>query len=199
MDDFLFIENDWLYKEFERLEFVRSQKYDSFKAALNLLHQRVPEDANIVETGTQRVIDDPGGCSTLLFAAYCNRYGGQLTTVDNDPQHMVVAKIATAAYALSIKYAVQDSVEFLRAYPGRIDLLYLDSFDCSPVGDSSAAQVHQVEEFRAAKHALGRDSILLMDDNNFPSGGKTRLLKMQLPNEGWECIIDMGQSLWQRK
>ena len=202
MDDFLFIENDWLYREFERLEFVRSMKYQTFKAALNLLHQRRPSGFEIVETGTQRVIDDPGGCSTLLFAAYCARYNGTLTTVDINPRYLEVAKEATRAYAEHVNYIESDSIKFLTDWTennGYIDLLYLDSYDCSPIGDSSPAQLHQVKEYVAAEHALSPRSILVMDDNNFPSGGKTRLLKQQLWEKGWECILDMGQSLWQRK
>ena len=197
--DFVFYDDDWLRREFERLEFVRSHKYLTFKAALNLLHQRRPAFFNIVETGTMRLHDDPGGCSTLLFGAYCARYNGHLTTVDNSLEHMETSKEETSAYASRISYVVEDSIEFLRSYGRPIDLLYLDSMDCDPIGDSSQAQIHQLKEFEVTGLSLGEGSVLLMDDNNFLSGGKTRMLKKVLPERGWECVLDEGQSLWQRK
>jgi hypothetical protein len=199
--EFAFLENDvapgGLYNTFERIEFVRSEKWFTFKAALNLLHQRGGK--TIVETGTMRMRDDPAGCSTLIFGAYCAKYGGSLTTVDITPEHMATSKRETAEYASVTTYALEDSVGFLQRFDRPIDLLYLDSFDCSPLGDSTPAQQHQVKEYLAAKHALGPDAIICADDNNFPSGGKTKLLKRVLPTDGWECIADRGQTLWQRQ
>jgi len=198
MDDFLFLEHDWLYQSFERLEFVRSLKYYTFKAALNLLVQR-NVNPNIVETGTMRMKDDPGGCSTLLFGAFAKRYGAHLWTVDINPSNMAVSRQETRSYSSHITYCVDDSVAFLKDFPVHINFLYLDSMDCQPVGDSSVAQQHQLEEFKAAEPHLSARAILLMDDNDFPSGGKTKILKeylLTLPD--WECIMDLGQSLWQR-
>ena len=185
----------------EKYEFVRSEKWFTFKAALNLMHQRrTPERTpTIVETGTMRMKEDPAGGSSLFFGEYCKRYGGHLTTVDIDAAHMTTSKTLTADYAPWITYAQEDSVGFLGRFDRPIDLIYLDSMDCSPVGDSTPAQEHQVREFQAAKHALGPDSILLLDDANFENEGKPKLLKRVLPNEGWECIADRGQSLWQSK
>ena len=139
--------------------------------------------------------------STLFFGEYCKRYGGHLYTVDIDAAHMTTSKTLTAEYAPWITYAQEDSVGFLGRFDRPVDFLYLDALDCNPAGDSTPAQEHQVKEFQAAKHALGPDALILLDDNNFaaPSYGKTRLLKRVLPNEGWECIADRGQSLWQSK
>jgi hypothetical protein len=174
---------------------VRSEKWFTFKAALNLLRQR--GGTTIVETGTMRMRDDPAGCSTLLFGAYCKRYGARLYTVDLFPGHMETSKQETADYADVIAYVLEDSVSFLGRFDRPIELLYLDSMDCNPTGDSTPAQEHQVKEYQAAKHALGPASVILLDDNNFPNGGKPKLLKRVLPADGWECIADRGQSLWQ--
>lgn len=201
-DDFLFMEEDWMYKEFAaRLELVRSVKYYTFKAALNLLLQRTGGPGIvIVETGTMRVKDDPGGCSTLLFAAFAQRYQAHLYTVDNSAEHMEVAKEETKQYADHVTYALQDSIQFFKNFKGAIHLLYLDSFDCDPKGDSTISQMHQMQEFEEAKWFLNAGSILLLDDNNFPSGGKTRILKHYLATKPeWELILDAGQSLWQKR
>ena len=82
------------------------------KAALNLFLQN--DGKTIVETGTQRVIDDPGGCSTTLFGAVCKQYDKKLFTVDISPECMEVSKQATQMYKNHITYVVMDSVKFLR-------------------------------------------------------------------------------------
>jgi hypothetical protein len=193
--DFLFVEKDWLYSKYSRLEFVRSPKYYTFKAALNLFLQN---DGNlIVETGTQRLKDDPAGCSTLLFGDFCKRYGKHLITVDINPVNLEVSKQCTAEFKDYITYVLSDSVEFLRHFRQPIDLLYLDSLDCPAEGDASEAQKHNLNELKAAYKNLHQGSVVLLDDNNFQNGGKTRLSKHFLLSTGeWFCILDSGQSLW---
>ena len=188
-----------LFRRFEAFEFVRSEKWFTFKAALNLLHQRGGK--TIVETGTMRMHLDPAGGSTKIFGEYCKRFGARLTTVDISPQNMETSRRETVEYAGLIDYVVEDSVAFLKRFDRPVDLLYLDSQDCSPTGDSTPAQEHQVKEYLAAKHALGLETVILLDDNGFPapSYGKTRLLKRVLPDDGWECVADRSQSLWQMK
>jgi predicted O-methyltransferase YrrM len=196
IEDFVFFENDWMRKEFDRLEFVRSQKYVTFKAALNLLLQNGGKI--IVETGTQRMIDDPGGCSTLLFGAFCERYKRQLITVDYDSEHIETSKVATAKYKDYVTYVLMDSVAFLSAFDKPIDLLYLDSLDCpEPPADATAAQTQNLKELKAAYHRLHKGSILLIDDNDFENGGKSRLSKkFLLETAEWQCLLDHGQTVW---
>lgn len=194
--DFLFWENDWLYLKFCRIENVRGPRYVTLKAALNIFLQH--EGKLIVETGTQRVIDDPGGCSTLLFGAFCKRYDKHLITVDNVARHMEISKQATQQYKNYITYAFEESVKFLTEFKGKIDLLYLDSLDCPfPPGDATQAQEHQLKELKAAYDKLHIGTILLLDDNDFENGGKTRLSKKFLLESGeWLLILDYAQSLW---
>lgn len=198
LSDFIF-ENDWFGKEFQRLEFVNSPKYVTFKIALNLLLQN--KGKLIVETGTQRMIDDPGGCSTLLFGAFCHRYYKYLITVDNNPEHMATSVKVTKKYADHIAYALADSVGFLTLFGRPIDLLYLDSLDCPiPPADATEAQQHNLNELKAAYDKLHKGSILLIDDNSFENGGKTRLTKKYLLETGkWLCILDSSQTLWMKK
>lgn len=187
-----------MFKEFKHLEFVQSSKYLTLKAALNLFLQN--NGQTIVETGTQRVIDDPGGCSTLLFGAFCERYKRQLITVDNDANHMETSREATKKYKDYITYVLMDSVKFLSEFDKGIDLLYLDSLDCPwPPGDATEAQVHNLNELKAAYDKLHKGSVLLIDDNAFENGGKSRLSKrFLLETREWQCILDHGQTLWMR-
>jgi predicted O-methyltransferase YrrM len=194
--DFLFFENDWLQKEFQHLEFVQSPKYPTFKIALNLFLQN--NGKTIVETGTQRMINDPGGCSTLLFGAFCAHYLCTLVTVDNDPDHMATSKQITEKYKNYIIYKLMDSLKYLHERKEPIDLLYLDSLDCPlPPKDATEAQIHNLNELQVAYDKLHKGSIILIDDNNFENGGKSRLSKRFLLVTGeWQCLLDYGQTVW---
>jgi len=196
LEKFLFVENDWLFKRFSYLDFVRSPKYLTFKAALNLFLQN---NGNlIVETGTQRMKDDPGGCSTTLFGAFCKHYGKRLITVDNNPRHLEISKECTKEFKDHISYVLMDSVEFLSRFTEPIDLLYLDSLDCPlPPAAATKAQQHNPRELKAAYKNLHEGSIVLIDDNNVANGGKSRLSKhFLLKTKEWTCILDAGQTLW---
>lgn len=195
--ELIFVEEDWIYKRYRHLEFVRSQRYPTFKAALNLFLQGGGK--TIVETGTMRLHDDPGGCSTLLFGAFCKRYGKTIYTVDINPMNVKVSMDETKEFKDNITYVVSDSVKFLGEFKEPIDLLYLDSVDCPVVGDATEAQQHQLNEVKAAYPNLHAGSVFLGDDNGFPNGGKTRLSKQFLLGTGeWQCVLDYGQTLWMK-
>lgn len=57
-------------------------------------------------------------------------------------------------------------------------------------------QEHCLNEFKAIEGALEQDSIVLIDDNDFPGGGKPGLLKPYLEEQGWTCLLDSQQTLW---
>lgn len=200
--EFVFWETDWLFKRYNYLKFVKSPKYFTFKVALNLFLQN--DGQIIVETGTQRLrtvlaaytTSDEG--STTLFGAFCKRYNKRLFTVDINPANMKVSRNATKEFKDYITYAVEDSVKFLREFNQKIDLLYLDSFDCPvPPADATEAQIYNLSELKAAYDKLHKGSVLLIDDNNFANGGKTRLSKQfLLESHEWHCILDHGQTLW---
>jgi predicted O-methyltransferase YrrM len=175
-----------------------AERYETFKVALNLLLQFGGK--HIVETGTMRA---PGnwyfeGCSTYLFGEFADRYGLHLWTCDVDERTIENARAWTMAFDQRITYVCRDSVEFLSRFADTIDLLYLDSMDCPPEGDATAAQEHNLRELIAALPHLSRRAIVLLDDNAFPNGGKTRRAKAHLLEAGWLCLLDSRQSLWLR-
>jgi len=193
---FYFWEDDWLRQKYGYLEAVKSRKYCTFKAALNLFLQN--NGQIIVETGTQRLKDDVGGCSTTLFGAFCKTYNKTLYTVDNDPKHLEISKELTQEFKDHIVYVLSDSVEFLEKFDEPIDLLYLDSLDCPlPPADATESQLHQLREIKAAYPKLHKGSVVLLDDNDFTNGGKTRLSKRWLfKTREFLLILDDKQSLW---
>lgn len=191
VDDFL--EHDsWFDTQFRR---KLSDRHPTFRTALNLLYQ-LP-DHRIVETGTIRRIRDYGaGYSTYIFGQFVKRYGGKITTIDIEPEHMDVCRRATADFAESIEYVVDDSLQALARIDEKIDLLYLDSYDTPKRGDASEAQLHNLKEFKIAEPLLHERSIVLIDDNDFANGGKSRMTKQYLQEKGWRLLLNLKQSLW---
>jgi hypothetical protein len=191
MQDFLYFDG-W----FDHYRLKLGERYYTFKVALNLLLQFGGK--HIVETGSMR---SPGnwyydGCSTYLFGEFADRYGNHLWTCDLDEWAIETARAATMAFESRITYVCRGSVEFLTGFADPIDLLYLDSMDCPHDGDATAAQQHNLRELTAALPHLSRRAIVLLDDNEFPNGGKTRLSKAYLLDAGWLCLLDYRQSLW---
>lgn len=193
MNDFLEYHN-WFDEAFEEKS---DRRYVTFRIALNLLSQQ--KGHNIVETGTTRQVDDYGaGYSTYIFANFVEMYGGKITTIDIDPKNMEVCKEITKEFADKINYVVSDSLFALTKIEEPIDLLYLDSLD-TPIPDNEdarLAQEHNLKEFKLVEHLLHKDSIVLIDDNDFVNGGKARLTKKYLAEKGWRLLINFQQSLW---
>lgn len=196
IEEFVYV-NSWFETKYKE---GLDARYFTFKVALNLFLQLGGN--NIIETGCQRMVDDwGGGCSTLIFGNFCVKYNKQLWTVDLNYKNLEVAKQATAEYKSHITYCLHDSLAFLEAFDKPIDFLYLDSFDCSidPLVGSAPAQQHQLAELKIALPKLSSNCIIGLDDNNFPDGGKTKLSKQYLLNNGWMCILDYQQTIWIRK
>lgn len=98
--------------------------------------------------------------------------------------------------------------ELLNKYGGQTDIVKAEKllWDKNPellIEEFSSVilpcQQHCVNEFLAIKDRLNENTILLLDDNLLPGGGKPRLLKEMLPDLGWTCLLDFQQSLWIRK
>lgn len=59
-------------------------------------------------------------------------------------------------------------------------------------------QLHCANEVLAAFHTLHENSIVLIDDDHIPGGGKPRLAKHLLDEKGWTEVLKNQQSLWIR-
>ena len=153
--------------------------------------------STIVETGTMR--DAYGGASTLIFGSFlCWLDHGRLWSCDLSSPNILAAQGFTKECHSRVTFVQDLSVGFLPTFHFKIDLLYLDSMDCDPTGDSSAAQEYQKEELLAAYSRLSPNATVLMDDNGFANGGKTKLSKAVLKERGWTCLADSTQALWGR-
>lgn len=198
--------DNWFYKKY--YYGGGNFRYPTFQLVLNLLFQR-HDKPNIIETGCQRELNDIGaGMSTSVFAEYIYKYGGTLTSVDNCEEHLRRAKGFMEPWSdkeVSITLVLSDSVTFLQNTSIACDLLYLDSLDY-PIGSEAndiqkqnAAQTHCLNEFLAIENKLKENTIVLIDDNMLPGGGKPKILKQYLCTKGWVCLMDFSQSLWIKK
>lgn len=192
MSNFLFI-NNWFDLKYKAKS---DGRYPTFKLALNLFIQRGGK--NILETGTTRQVEDYGaGYSTVLFGDLISTYGGHVWTIDLSQDNMDVCKLVTEPYKDNISYIVSDSHAYLALHKDPIDLLYLDSYDYPLDGtDPTPCQEHQLKEFKLAEPNLHNKTIVLLDDNNFDNGGKTKLTKAYLLEKGWTCLLDLQQSIF---
>lgn len=197
---------DWIKKYKANLEI--GGRGESFHSALQLLLHKAPQGGIICETGCARLKNDwGGGLSTLVLGDFCKQFTQyHLFSCDIDNVALQVAKeiLDDAGIPPEMTTLVEsDSVEFLKNFDQQINFLYLDSMDC-PQYDSSESlnliksQVHQLREIEAALPKLTAECVVLLDDNGFPNGGKTRLTKFFLKEHGFSLILEGKQSLWQR-
>jgi hypothetical protein len=179
-------------------EFYRNRIHDrwsTFQMALNWTFQT--GGSNIIETGCIRSESYQDGASTRLFADFAKRRGNTFFwSVDIEPRHIETARRFVEPSEF-ITLVVGDSVEFLKSFMGRIDLLYLDSFDYDR-GNPAPAQLHASRELQAAMPKLGPKACVLIDDNDPIGGGKGELAKRFLRDNRFICLLDHFQSCWVR-
>ena len=164
--------------------------------ALNLLNQ-LSSNPFIVETGCIRLPDDWGaGMSTLVFGEYVSHHGGRVITVDNSELNIDVCKELTKDYAQYITYVTMDSLAYLPTITDKIDFLYLDSYDCPPEGDATAAQEHNLREFKYCERNLNDKAVIMIDDVGFPNGGKGKKTQEYMVEQGYLLVYKYQQSVW---
>lgn len=204
------------YKELMVLEEYKTRldkggRYVGFWIALNWFMQHGGRE--IVETGCVRQDDDfeGAGGSTYIFGRVAKDAGETLeglhhglhahfTTIDNDPAHLETAR--RICEGLPVNYLLGDSAETLRGLQNNIDLLYLDSLDCdaTPGAANVEPQEHNRREMLVGITKLSPRGVLVLDDNDFENGGKTRLSNEYLRSAGlWAQLWDGKQAVWVRK
>ena len=143
----------------------------------------------IVETGTIRSEEDWSGAGFFMYLAGCylSYRKGQLHSVDISPQNCTFARVWTEQFGAHVLIHEQDSLSFLAAFNGKIDLLYLDSLDAT---EPNHAQ-HALAEFLAAERLLHESTIVSIDDSPWKAGsfvGKRALVIPFLLDRGWNIL-----------
>jgi hypothetical protein len=180
----------------------------------------------ILETGTTRMVDDWGaGNSTLVFAdthpnatvitvdinELAIKICKEITKDYPNVEHAISDSLKFLdEYEGQIDLLYLDSYDYplgelLDIYGGREDinksLEILKGMTEKEIVDKHgdiihASQEHQLEEMKRALPKLKKGTPILLDDNDLPGGGKTRLTKLYLREIGAKCVLDKYQSLW---
>ena len=175
-------------------------RFSSFQFTLNICEKRKLK--NIVETGTSRgkikfyffrKFNWKDGMSTIMLGEYARFINGKLHTCDISENNIINAKKFTTHLKDSINYYNQDSVEFLKNFKEKIDLLYLDSYDGH---DKIKASKHQLNEAEASIDKLHGNSLVLLDDK----GAKTNLSIDFYKKKGFKVLNETkNQILFSKK
>lgn len=174
-------------------------RYSTFSDALKLMSQR--NVTTIVETGTARCGDENfegDGGSTIIFGDWAKNHNVNMYSVDINPLHIALAKKASTKYLSNLQFVTGDSVKFLDDFPGKIDFLYLDSWDYD-VNDPLSAQTHCLKEVKAAYEKLSKKAIIMIDDCNIQFGGKGLLAIKFLKKQKWKLYRNNHQVIMIRR
>lgn len=152
--------------------------------------------------------DWSAGCFTKTFAdSVKNIPNIDFHTVDISPNHIYRCQIMNEKEYPFINFTVSSSEDFLKTFDKKIDLLYLDTGDMTPI--DTTAQLH----LREAKIIVERDlitkgGILLIDDVRsvvpYQHGCKQELGKgyLSIPyflQNGFKLIMDEYQTILQKE
>ena len=188
--------SDTWTKYYEEVSPRLGKRLDSFDTMFTFLGGfKYP---TIVETGTYREQNnyEGDGCSTLLFDKYVECHGGNLISIDIDPKACQLSRSATTE-ALVIE---RDSVEALGEMEGRVNLLYLDSFNIDNWSNDWAPAAHHLKELFAAKNIILPGTLIVVDDNILTNKGnligKGRLIYELMESLGIEPLFFGYQIGW---
>jgi predicted O-methyltransferase YrrM len=173
-------------------------RFDTFEKTIRLAKNRQLQ--NIIETGTMRThVNCQDGSSTLVFSWLADDINGQFISVDINKvnQDLTADFLKQRGTGTRTTLVNLDSVEFLSKYAGRIDLLYLDSYDYVQ-SDYMPCQLHQLAELGGAYGKLTDNALILIDDCALPFGGKAGLSSAFLKCRGWKLLQAEYQQLWSR-
>jgi len=201
-------------------------RYDTFKKAFSIIKEI--ENGVIVELGTARSYVHGGlvGCNSdnmsywtpnapenwdwgagvfLLMASEefkNNRIS--IHTVDIEERHISRAKVMTDKYKDRITYHVDDSVNFLKNFDKKIDLLYVDTGDMTPIETTAMHQLNEAKVIIERK-LISDGGCILIDDVRNPTpiinAGEKSLLgkaKYSIPyllENNFKIIMDEYQIL----
>ena len=172
-------------------------RHRSFGLALQHV-SRVPSPT-VVETGCIRAEEDWGGAgfATYLFAAAMHDMGGTLHSVELSPHNAGFARKWTAEFG-STQIHERHSHEWLREFPGTIDLFYSDSADIGTPGFEESCLTEVQLAVPRLRDGSGR---ILIDDTCWSRGewqGKGRLAVPWLIANGWKIEYAGYQALLQQ-
>jgi hypothetical protein len=103
------------------------------------------------------------GCFSRLAAECLADLAPAIYTVDIVAGHLERSRTMTAPFAALFGYINADSRDFLQAFSGSIDLLYLDTGDMTPIEPTAELQLAEAR-IVVERQLVPRGGIVLIDD-----------------------------------
>jgi len=208
-------------------------RYHTFKKAFELF--KAINGSTIVELGTIRSFVHGGieGCNSddtiywnpkkcedwdwgaglfsLVAAEEFIDSGVSIYTVDISEAHINRSKVVTGHISNNITYIVEDSLNFIRTfeskYNKKIDLLYIDTGDMTPIEHTAQHQLKEAQTIVNSK-VISDKGLVLIDDVRNPAPiilsaeksllGKAKYSLPYLQENNFEIISDEYQVLLRR-
>jgi hypothetical protein len=172
----------------------KSRRWKAFTFIANDLIER-NRPLYIVETGCARQLGnwEGDGLSTVLWDWLITRVGGRSVTYEISQRNILEGrKMVSKAEIIQC-----DSVVGLRTVetPGKIDLLYLDSYDLTETIDSP---LHHLAELASIYAALPSGCLIAIDDCVDESHGKHRFVRDFLTRLGVEPEVRSYITVWRK-
>jgi len=141
---------------------------NSFLKVIEILKETYSEPITIVETGCIRNTTDESkfgdGWSTLNWEYYAKDTDSKVYVVDIN-QHHINKSMEIVPQSEHVEYTLSDSVEYLKNFDKKIDVLFVDSFDyCGDAENIRACHNHSLNEILAAWDKLEDNCFVLVDD-----------------------------------
>jgi hypothetical protein len=173
-----------------------------FDIMWRLLLNQKSTDFNIIETGTLRTPNNwTDGQSAALFTRFVEYHGGQMRSVDIDPEACDIAQGFISSKQFTV--TCSDSVEWLKQQTNldQVDLFYLDSYDVDWNNDTDSAN-HHLKEFQVIEPFIRPSTVVAIDDNSRwvasnKRTGKGRVVVEYLESQGRVPIYDEYQIVFQ--
>lgn len=157
----------------------------------------------LIEIGTTRE-NVPGQGSTRKIAEFCHRNGLEFITVDMDPHNTRMAKEMFDRLGFKCQAVTAKGEDYLRAYQGNFDFIFLDAYDFdhgghsqlrqsryekflgAPIDDTACHQMH-LDCAQSVKVKLADGGIVCVDDTWLENGAWTAKGTLAMP-----YLIDQG-------
>ena len=216
------------HQDWSKFKILPKSRYYTFKRAFE--HFANIKGKVIVELGTSRSFVHGGriGCNngdirywypnnpenwdwgagffTRVVATALNHLSPQIHTVDIISEHIRRCKIITKKFERIINYHVCSSLTFLNEFNNKIDLLYIDTGDMTPIEPTAILQLEEAKII-VNRNLISKNGIILIDDvkNQAPiKFGETSSLgkaKYSIPyflKNGFEIIENEYQVILKR-
>lgn len=187
-------------KAFEHFEKHNGKTIVELGTTRSFVHGGLPgcnsDDPRYWEPHNPSAWDFGAGAFTRVAIECLAHTNPRFYTVDLISAHIERAKIITADFAPLIRYEVASSVDFLKSCDFKIDLLYLDTGDMTPIEPTAQLQLEEAQVI-VERDLLSDNGIILIDDvrNQTPAKfgetsqlGKSKYAIPYLLAHGYEII-----------